>query len=127
MSSVIFLVANGFTWHFARVAIAVFASSWIFTFIGLGVSARVETINQYLFGFLAASLLIAVPVIPFLIMENTGWLIIFPPNAALGLMLGSAHAPRGPHVWLALLILVAWGTGAYLYASREFRKYLSGK
>lgn len=65
---------------------AVISSSIIFTLLGIGFASRVDTINQYFMSILVGSMVILLPVVPFLLWDQFSWLVIFPFNAALEIM-----------------------------------------
>ena len=61
-------------------------SSVVFTLFGLGFAAGADSFNQFLARIFLGSMIFSVMVIPMLLFPKTGWLVIFPANAALDLL-----------------------------------------
>ena len=124
MGIFILIPVNPFGWHFIPILLATVLSSIIFTLLGLGISARANTINQYLGRMIAFSVIIPLPVIPFIMMENYKWLIIFPINAALNIMIKVVKGSITSIMVVDIFILIFWSFIAYAYAYKEFKKHV---
>lgn len=124
MGLLILIPVNKPGWHFLPILSATVLSSIIFTLLGLGISAKANTINQYIGRMIAYSIIIPIPVIPFILLENFKWLIIFPINAALDIMITVVKGSTTPIMVLDFIILIFWTFIAYVYASNEFKKHV---
>ena len=106
------------------VFLTVILTSFMFTLFGLGISAQVNSINQYLGRIILFSLGIIIPVIPFLWFDNMGWLVIHPVNAALDIMISVSKGAITKITYTELLLLIPWTIGAYYYAVKQFNKFI---
>lgn len=115
-------------WHFT--AYSLFLLSCIvftaasFVLLGLGLAANVDTVNQYFGLQMGISMLLVIPVIPYLLLGQHPAFIIIPYVASLDLMLG-ARAPLP--VWRIvadLAMMLVWGRLAYIFALRRVTRYL---
>lgn len=127
MSLLIYLPVNSPGWHYVPVLFTTIISSIIFTFLGMGVSARVRTVNQYLGGVIGLSMIIVIPVIPFIIFDYTEYLLVFPLNAALDMMISVIEGSWTGINFAEMFILVLWTFIAYYYANRQFNKHILNK
>jgi fluoroquinolone transport system permease protein len=125
MSLILYTTSKDISTHIFLFLVSIISSSAIYTLLGLGFSAKVETLNQYLGMMLLGTLWIVLPVLPFMLIENTGWLIVFAPNAALDLLLTPVNQPGLLRVILDIIILILWVVGSYTYAIRQFHKLKS--
>ncbi|MFC2124415.1 hypothetical protein ACFLU5_06355 [Bacteroidota bacterium] len=124
MCLLILLPVNSPGWHFIPILCATILSSIIFTLLGLGISSQANTINQYLGRMIGFSIFIPVPVIPFIMFDNFKWLIIFPINAALDIMLNVIDGTATALIYIDLIILIFWTFIAYYFAYNEFKKHV---
>lgn len=123
MSLFIYLPTSPFNSRIFIIIPIVVLTSTMFTLMGLGISARVKSINQY-FGFIiAASMLIVVPAAMFLLI-NAKWLIIFPYNAAIDLLLNPIENLSVINILTDGLLLTGWTFVSYLFAYRQFEKHV---
>ena len=124
MSLVIYLPVNAPGWHYVPVLFTTIVSSVIFTFLGMGVSARVRTVNQYLGGVIGLSMIIVIPVIPFIIFDYTEYLIVFPLNAALDMMISVIESSWTFINVIESIILVVWAFIGYCFAYQQFNRHV---
>jgi fluoroquinolone transport system permease protein len=95
-----------------------------FVMLGLGLAARVETINQYFGLQMGVSMLLVLPVLPYMLLDQHPVFLFLPYVASLDLMLG-AWEPLPPwRILLDISLLLAWGYAAYRYALRRVKRYL---
>lgn len=123
MSLFIYLPTSPFDRRIFIIIPIVLITSTMFTLMGLGISARVKSINQY-FGFIiTASMLIVIPAAMFLLV-NAKWLIIFPYNAAIDLLLNPIDDLSVINILADALLLIVWTFISYLFAYRQFEKHV---
>jgi len=124
MSTLVYLP----TWHFDAYTPLLFATiaftAGTFVMLGLGLAARVETINQYFGLLMGVSMLLILPVIPYMLMDQNPVFLMLPYIASLDLMLGAWNALPLWRILLDLILLMAWGYLAYKYALRRVTRYL---
>lgn len=96
----------------------------IFVMFGIGIAARVDTINQYFGRLMLVSLLVLFPVAPYLLLKQHPGFIIFPYIASLDIMLGELNQIPIHRIIADILLLLAWGWIAYRYAIRQVNKHL---
>lgn len=96
----------------------------IFVMLGLGVASRVETINQYFGNIMALSMLIVLPVIPYLLLDFHPAFLFLPYIASLDLMLGVVNSLPLWRILLDLLLLAAWGVVAFRFCLKRISKNL---
>lgn len=124
MSMGIYFPVAGFSRGTLLLMALVLISSAFFMLVGIGVSARVSTLNQYLGKLILAGLVIIVPVIPFVLVENSGWMRIFPSNALYDLALIIYSGSPGGMAVADLIILVLWLVVSWFYAETRFQKHV---
>ncbi len=101
----------------------VILSSIGFTLFGLGFAAGAESFNQFLARILLGSLIFSLPLVPMLLFQNTGWLIILPTNAALDLLARTSNGPFSIIQLLDIVILIIWIFIMNKFAQKQFRKH----
>ncbi len=123
-SLVIILVPNGFIKNIFPVIFTIIFSSIMYTLFGIGFSAKVKSINQYIASIMVGTSWIVIPVIPYLVYDNMKWLIIFPMNAAIDLMLNPVTKGSLENYLLDGIILILWCVIALVFAKNQFTKHL---
>lgn len=127
MSTILLIVPNGYdNWFWMRLFVVV-TTSVMFTLIGIGMATRANTINQFFMNIIAGSMVIIIPVVPFLLWERFSWLVIFPLNAALEIMFSSGFDGNGPFLLLNCSLLLVWCGLALWFAKAELRKNILQK
>jgi fluoroquinolone transport system permease protein len=95
-----------------------------FVLLGLGLTAKIDTINQYFGLQMGVSMILILPVLPYMLLDQHPFFLFLPYVASLDLMLGA----RDPlPLWRILLdagLLVAWGYLAYSFALRRVTRFL---
>jgi fluoroquinolone transport system permease protein len=98
-------------------------SSVVFTLFGAGFTAGAGSFNQFLARVVVGSLIITIPVFPMLFLPYTGWLVIFPANASLDLLLKAAEGGITLIQVIDILVLTVWVFIMSRFAQREFKKH----
>ncbi len=104
---------------------AVILSSIFFTFIGLGIAARVNTLNEYLSGIMLGGLITVAPVALYFFIPDIS--VIFPVNAAVDLLLTPPEEQIVKGIIADTAVLILWSILAYLWAKKQFLKYIIEK
>lgn len=124
MSILVYLPA----WHFTAYTLLLLAciavTSATFALLGLGLAARVDTINQYFGLMMGASMVLILPVLPYLLLEQHPAFLFLPYVASLDLMLGARESLPLWRIFLDIILLVTWGYIAYKFALRRVTRYL---
>ena len=115
-------------WHFTAYTLLLLAciafTAGTFVLLGLGLAARVDTINQYFGLMMGASMLLILPVLPYILLEQHPVFLFLPYVASLDLMLGARESLPLWRIFLDIILLVAWGYIAYKFAIRRVTRYL---
>jgi fluoroquinolone transport system permease protein len=115
-------------WHFTAYTLLLLAciafTAGTFVLLGLGLAARVDTINQYFGLMMGASMVLILPVLPYLLLEQHPVFLFLPYVASLDLMLGARESLPLWRIFLDIILLVAWGYIAYKFALRRVTRYL---
>ena len=115
-------------WHFTAYTLLLLAciafTAGTFVLLGLGLAARVDTINQYFGLMMGASMLLILPVLPYILLEQHPVFLFLPYVASLDLMLGARESLPLWRILLDTILLVAWGYIAYKFALRRVTRYL---
>lgn len=106
-------------WFFSLITLLL--TSMIFTLVGLGIAAKVSTLNGYLAGMMLGGVIAALPVAGYFYLNRL--FLIFPINAALELMLKPPGEAKMLETIFYIVVLLSWFTAAYFFARRQFRKY----
>ena len=115
-------------WHFTAYTLLLLAciafTAGTFVLLGLGLSVRVDTINQYFGLMMGASMLLILPVVPYMLLDQNPLFLFLPYVASLDLMLGARESLPLWRIFLDIILLVAWGYIAYKFAIRRVTRYL---
>ena len=115
-------------WHFSAYTPLLLATiaftAGTFVLLGLGLAARIDTINQYFGLLIGVSMLLILPVLPYMLLEQHPIFLILPYVASLDLMLGALNPLPVWRILLDIVLLVVWGYIAYRYAIRRVTRYL---
>jgi len=124
MSALVYLPV----WHFNAYTLLLLATivftAGTFVLLGLGLAARIDTINQYFGLLMAVSMLLILPVLPYMLLEQHPAFLLLPYVASLDLMLGAMNPLPVWRILLDILLLVVWGYMAYRYAIRRVTRHL---
>jgi fluoroquinolone transport system permease protein len=115
-------------WHFSAYTPLLLATiaftAGTFVLLGLGLAARIHTINQYFGLLMGVTMLLILPVLPYMLLEQHPIFLILPYVASLDLMLGALNPLPVWRILLDIVLLVVWGYIAYRYAIRRVTRYL---
>jgi len=125
MSILVYLPVWQFSTYSLLLLLTVALTAGTFALLGLGLAAGVETINQYFGIQMAASMLLLLPVVPYLLLGQYPAFIVLPYIASLDLMLGVIHPLPAWRMITDLLFLTAWGWLAFRYALHRVNKKLA--
>ncbi|MEZ4999819.1 MAG: hypothetical protein R2727_03835 [Bacteroidales bacterium] len=124
MSMLIYIPASGIDRSTLFLMALVVISSSFFMLVGIGVSVTVSTLNGYLGKLISASIVIIAPAVPFLLIDHSGWLRVFPSNAIyeLAILIGSGSTGKIAIADLGILIL--WLAMSWFYAVYRFKRHV---
>ena len=115
-------------WHFTAYTLLLLAciafTAGTFVLLGLGLAARVDTINQYFGLMMGVSMLLILPVLPYLLLEQHPIFLFLPYVASLDLMLGARDPLPVWRILTDIILMLAWGYLAYRYAIRRVTRHL---
>jgi len=127
MSILVYLptgTADGYT---PVLLLTVACTAWIFSILGLGLAAGVNSINAYFGTLMGVSVLILVPVVPYLLLDRPVAFLWLPYVASLDLMMGALEPLPGWRLLLDGVFLLSWGCLAFVYClNRVNKKLVSG-
>jgi fluoroquinolone transport system permease protein len=126
-SAAILIIPNGFVPSLGLFLPGVFLTSCIFTLIGLAVGARFQTMNGFLFGTMAGTMIFSAPLIAYFDIYDGVWLYAFPTRATLLLLASTFQDISAGQLVYAFLNLLIWNTLAWLLASWSFRRHILGE
>ena len=124
MSILVYLPVWQFPPYSLLLLLTVTLTAGTFALLGLGLAAGVETINQYFGIQMAASMLLLLPVVPYLLLGQNPAFLFLPYIASLDLMLGVMHPLPAWRMIIDLFFLAAWGWLAFRYALHRVNKKL---
>ncbi len=125
VSAVIGFIPGGMINNIIPFIISVVLCSMFYTLLGLGISAQVSSVNQYFIGIIAWSLITSIPLVLFFIIPD--YSIIFPVNAAIDLLVTPSDVQTVRGIIADSSVLLCWCILAYIYACRQFKKYVVNK
>ena len=115
-------------WYFTAYSLLLLAciafTAGTFVLLGLGLAARVDTINQYFGVMMGASMLLILPVLPYMLLDQNPLFLSLPYVASLDLMLGAINPLPLWRILLDIMLLLTWGYLAYKFAVRRVTRYL---
>lgn len=124
MSFLVYLPAWKFDGYTPFLLAVIAFTAGTFVMLGLGLAARVETINQYFGLLMAVSMTLIIPVLPYMLLGQHPAFIVLPYVASLDLMLGAGDPLPLWRIVLDVGFLLVWGYLAYMFALKQVRKYL---
>jgi fluoroquinolone transport system permease protein len=115
-------------WHFTSYTLLLLATiaftAGTFVLLGLGLAARIDTINQYFGLLMGVTMLLILPVIPYMLLDQHPIFLFLPYVASLDLMLGARESLPLWRILLDIILLLAWGYIAYKFAIRRVTRYI---
>lgn len=124
MSILVYLPVASVSGYTILLFLTIALTAGIFTMIGLGIAAGVKGINNYFGTIMGASMLIALPIVPYLLLDQHPALLFLPYLASLDLMLGAFEPIPGWRIILDLALLAGWGSIAFIYSRKRVNKFL---
>ena len=124
-SLIIGILPGGMRENWVAMTLSVILGSSFFTLAGLGVSARVNTLNQYIVGIMTAGLIMVAPVALYFFIPDLS--IIFPVNAAIDLLISTPATQSVKGIIADSAVLILWIILAFLWAKQQFIKYVIQK
>lgn len=124
MSILVFLPAGQFSAYSFLLLFCTAFTAATFAMLGLGLAAGVNTLNQYFGMLMGVSMLLIIPVVPYLLLDRHPAFLFLPYIASLDIMLG-AIKPLTPWRMIAdLFFMAGWGFIAYRYTLHRVNKKL---
>ncbi len=124
-SFVIGFVPGGLTHNWPATIASVGLNSLFFSFLALGISARVDSLNDYLAGIMLGGLIMCLPIALYFFVPVLS--LFFPINAAIDLLFVSINNQSLSLILLDVVVLIVWNIFAYRYAYFQFNKYVIHK
>lgn len=124
-SSAIGFIPGGMLNNPATTLVSVILSSMFFTFLGLGISARVHSLNGYIAGIMIGGVVLSSPVA--LYFSFPEWSVIFPSNAAFDLLIVKPEVQTIRGIIADVAVLICWNILGFLYAKKQFMKHVIQK
>lgn len=124
-SVLIAFVPGGLLPNWPATLVAVTLSSLFFSFIGLGISASAQSLNDYLAGIMLGGLLLSVPLVLYFYFPLPS--LIFPINSVADLLLFNPENISIIRFAINCIILLVWIFIAYRYAVAQFNKHVINK
>jgi len=124
MSILVYLPVWHFTSYTPLLLVCIAFTAATFALLGLGLAARVESINQYFGVQMGASMLLVLPLIPYLLLGQHPAFLFLPYVASLDLMLGAIDPLPLWRILTDILLMLAWGYAAYRFALSRVTSYL---
>jgi fluoroquinolone transport system permease protein len=124
MSLLVYLPVWQFSAYSLLLLLCIFITAGTFVLLGLGLAAGISTVNQYFGLMMGASLLLTLPVIPYLLLDRHPAFLPLPYIASLDLMLGALEPLPAWRSIADILFMALWGLVAFRYAAGRVSKKL---
>ncbi|MDA3880991.1 MAG: hypothetical protein PF436_11430 [Prolixibacteraceae bacterium] len=124
-SALIAYVPGGLLPNWPTTLVAVALSSLFFSFVGLGISASAQSLNDYLAGIMLGGFVLCLPLVLYFYFPLLS--LIFPINSVADLLLHSTETLPIIRIVLNCSIIVVWIFIAYWYAFAQFNKHVINK
>jgi len=124
MSILVYLPVGTVSVHTFLILGTTILTAGIFVMFGIGIATKVTTINQYFGRLMLFSILILIPVVPYLIMGRHPAFLILPYIASLDIMLAPLSKISALRILIDLVMLLAWGYIMYRYSLFRVKKHL---
>jgi fluoroquinolone transport system permease protein len=124
MSILVYLPVWEFSAYTLLLLVTVAFTAGTFVMLGLGLAAGVQTINQYFGIQMAVSMLLVLPVIPYMLLNQHPTFLFLPYIASLDIMLGILDPLPAWRMICDLLFMSTWGWLAFRYALHRVNKKL---
>lgn len=124
MSILVYLPVWQFSAYTFMLLFTITFTAWTFAMLGLGLAAGVGTINQYFGLQMGISMLLTLPVIPYLILDQHPAFLFLPYIASLDIMLGAIEALPAWRLITDILFMGIWAYIAFRYTLSRVNKKL---
>lgn len=130
LSSLVLAVAGkgGFAFDWIALITGTLLTSTLFTFTGLGISVRSNSVIDYIMSVIPLVITAALPLLRYFEVVNSALFYLIPTQAALSLLKNgfSPGAVGGWELGMSAGILFVWNIAAWWWAGRRFRQHLAG-
>lgn len=124
-SVLIAFIPGGLSHNWPLTLVAVGLSSLFFSFVGLGISAGAQSLNDYLAGIMLGGLIAGAPLVLFFYAPLVS--LVFPINNVTDLLFTNSLSFSQARTAVNCTFLVIWILLAYRYATRQFNKHIINK
>jgi len=124
MSILVYLPVWQFSAYSLLLLLSIAFTAATFAMLGLGLAAGVETINQYFGVQMGFSMLLVLPVVPYLLLDQSPVFLFLPYIASLDIMLGAMDPLPAWRLLTDFLFMGAWAYIAFRYTRRRVNRKL---
>ena len=124
MSILVYLPVWQFSAYSILLLVTVAITAGTFAMLGLGLAANVDTVNAYFGVQMGISMLLLLPVVPYLLLDQHPAFLFLPYIASLDLMLGAIEPQPAWRMALDLLFLFLWAYLAFRFCLQRVKKHL---
>ena len=124
MSILVYLPVWQFSAYSLLLLLTVAITAGTFAMLGLGLAAHVDTVNAYFGVQMGVSMLILLPVVPYLLLDQHPAFLFLPYIASLDLMLGAMDPLPPWRMALDFLFLFLWAYLAFRFSLQRVKKHL---
>jgi len=124
MSILVYLPVWQFSAYSILLLLTVAITAGTFALLGLGLAANVDTVNAYFGVQMGVSILLLLPVVPYLLLDQHPAFLFLPYIASLDLMLGAMDPLPAWRMVLDFLFLLLWAYLAFRFSLQRVKKHL---
>jgi fluoroquinolone transport system permease protein len=124
MSILVYLPVWQFSAYSLLLLLTVTITAGTFAMLGLGLAANVDTVNKYFGLQIGVSMLLLLPVVPYLLLDQHPVFLFLPYIASLDLMLGAMSPLPFWRMALDFLFLFLWAYLAFSFSLQRVKKHL---
>ena len=124
MSILVYLPVWQFSAYSILLLVTVAITAGTFAMLGLGLAANVDTVNAYFGVQMGISILLLLPVVPYLLLDQHPAFLFLPYIASLDLMLGAMEPLPAWRMALDFLFLFLWAYLAFRFSLHRVTKHL---
>lgn len=124
MSILVYLPVWQFSAYSLLLLLTVTITAGTFAMLGLGLATHVDTINGYFGTQMGVSMLLLLPVVPYLLLDQHPAFLFLPYIASLDLMLGAIEPQPAWRMALDFLFLFLWAYLAFRFSLQRVKKHL---
>lgn len=130
ISSIALAVAGkgGIDFDWPSMITATVLTSFLFTFAGLGISVRTDSIIDYIMTVVPVVIAAALPFLRYFAVTDSPMLYLLPTQASLTLLKNGFSPGTVPvgEIFLSVGLLIVWNIAAWRWAGHRFRQHLAG-